>query len=550
MVTTNASQSVQEGATFGNDTTVADSPIAVSSVPLPDLVVSSITPPPNGVFSGTSLPISFVITNRGTAPTSVPVWHDWVILSQDPTLAQTYQGQLNGTGPGGDQTLNNQPVIVGFVNPSYLGVGHSYQQTVDVTLPITAQGTWYVYVVPDGTGLHHPFAMPEISRTDKLAMSAGFSVTLSPPPDLDVASVVAPAENFSGQPINLGWTVTNIGPGPTAASSWTDAVYMSPDDVLDSNATELGTFTHQGVLTSGSSYTQSQTVNLPVGISGSFYFLVQTDVDGQVFEDGATANNVASTPTAETVNLTPPPDLEAGSITVPDSAVAGHVLTFSYTTTNAGAGATPNTSWGDSFYLSPTPTYNPATAISLGSQTHYGVLAAGSSDTNTVSTTIPNGLTGAYYVLVDTDSGNVVFELDKSNNWGSSTSTIAITTAPPDLVVSSASAPAVALAGSAILVDWTISNQGASDTAVSAWQDNVYVDASSHARQQRHPAGLVHAHRPSQCRRLLFAVATGDTTDQSARVLQPVRGRRRVRYCSRERHKQQRLESPADLDQV
>ena len=48
--------------------------------------------------------------------------------------------------------LNNQPVIEGFDNPSYLGVGQSYEQNVDVTLPITAQGTWYVYVVPDGTG--------------------------------------------------------------------------------------------------------------------------------------------------------------------------------------------------------------------------------------------------------------------------------------------------------------------------------------------------------------------------------------------------------------
>ena len=39
-------------------------------------------------------------------------------------------------------------------NPSYLGVDQSYQQTVNVPLPINAEGTWYVYVVPDGTGHH------------------------------------------------------------------------------------------------------------------------------------------------------------------------------------------------------------------------------------------------------------------------------------------------------------------------------------------------------------------------------------------------------------
>ena len=436
------------------------------------------TPPPNGVFSGTSVPLSFVIKNQGTAPTSVPVWHDWVILSQDPTLGQTYQGQLNGTGPGGDQTLNNQPIVEGFVNPSYLGVGQSYEQDVDVTLPISAQGTWYVYVVPDGTGAHHPFAMPEISRTDKLALSSGFTVALSPPPDLAVTSVQAPAQDFSGQPMNLSWTVSNIGTGPTAAGTWTDAVYMSPNPVLDSSAVELGTFTHQGVLAAGGDYTESQTVNLPVGLSGSFYFLVQTDVDGQVFEDGATANNVAPTSSAETINLTPPPDLEPGSIAAPATALAGHDLTFSYTTTNAGAGATPNDTWNDSFYLSPTPTYDSTTAISLGDQTHDGVLLAGSSYTSTVTATLPTSLTGAYYVLVNTDSGNVVFELDKTNNWDASTGTIQVSMAPPDLVVASASGPAVALAGSAILLNWTVANQGGSDTAVTSWRDDVYADTS------------------------------------------------------------------------
>ena len=47
------------------------------------------------------------------------------------------------------------------------------------------QGVWYVYVVPDGLGYGYPFAMAEVSRTDKLSLSAGFSVTLRPPPVLD-----------------------------------------------------------------------------------------------------------------------------------------------------------------------------------------------------------------------------------------------------------------------------------------------------------------------------------------------------------------------------
>jgi len=89
----------------------------------PDLVVTSITPPPNGVYSGQSVPITYTVENIGEAPTNVPVWQDAVILSQDPTL--TYAGGLNPTGPGSDQLLNNQPVVDYFNNPSYLGVGQS-----------------------------------------------------------------------------------------------------------------------------------------------------------------------------------------------------------------------------------------------------------------------------------------------------------------------------------------------------------------------------------------------------------------------------------------
>ncbi len=475
-VTTNATQTVAEGSGFSNNTTVAASSISIAAVPLPDLVVTSITPPANGVFSGNTVPVSFVVKNQGFAPTSAPVWQDWVILSQDPNLAQTYQGQLNAAGPGGDQALNSQPVILGFNNPSYLGVGQSYQQNVNIPLPIGAQGAWYVYVVPDGTGAQHPFAMPEASRTDKLAISSAFSITLTPPPDLAVTAVQAPAQDFSGQPMTLNWTVSNIGTGSTVANTWTDAVYMSPDATLDSSATLLGTFAHQGALASGGTYTNSQQVNLPVGVSGSFYFLVKTDLNGQVFENGATANNVASTSTAETVNFTPPPDLEVSSISSPATALAGHGLTFSYTVKNGGAGATPNYTWNDALYLSPTATFQAGTAISLGQQNHQGSLAAGASYTNTVTTTLPNGLNGAYYLFVDTDSANAVFELSNAAKLSGPSGAIQVSQAPADLVVSTASAPATALPGSAILVNWTVANQSTGDTAVSSWQDSVYVD--------------------------------------------------------------------------
>jgi hypothetical protein len=474
-VTTNADRSVGEGTNFANDTTVASNSINIQMVPLPDLVVTAITPPANGVFSGNSVPVSFTVKNQGPAPTSTPVWQDWVILSQDATLGQSYQGQLNPTGPGGDQLLNNQSVILGFNNPSYLAPGDSYLQNVTVPLPIDAQGLWYVYVVPDGTGAHHPFAMPEVSRTDKLAISAAFSVKMTPPPDLAVSGVQAPAQDFSGQPMKLKWTVTNGGTGATDTDAWTDAVYMSAGSTLDASATLLGKFPHQGTLQPGDRYTSNPTVTLPIGVSGSFYFIVQTDIKGQVFENGATANDTASTPAAVTVNLTPPPDLTVTSVTTPATAIAGHSFTFAYKVTDAGAGATPNYNWNDALFLSPTPTFDAHTAISLGQQTHQGSLAAGANYTNTATVSLPNGLTGPYYVFVDTDSASAVFELDKTNNLGGSATAMEVSAALPDLIAFGLTAPAEALPGTALLVQWTVANQSTGDTVVGFWEDNVYI---------------------------------------------------------------------------
>src|SRR5262249_48748948 len=148
---------------------------------------------------------------------------------------------------------------------------------------------------------------------------------------------------------------------------WTDEVFMSSDPTLDSKAISLGTFTHYGPLQPNAGYTSSQQVTLPVGVSGTFYFIVQTDVNGQVFKSGSTSHEVSDTPSAITVNLTPPPALQTTITSVPSKALASHALAFTYQVSDIGAGATaktnPNSTWEDSFYLSPTPAFDATTAI-------------------------------------------------------------------------------------------------------------------------------------------------------------------------------------------
>ncbi len=475
VVQTDADQGANEGIHNDNDTSVSPTPINVTQQPLPDLVVTQITPPNNGVLSGTSIPVSFVVANQGTAPTTAAVWQDWVILSQDPNLAQTY---YPNAALGFDQILNNQPVILGFQNPSFLDVGRSYTQTVNIPLPINAQGTWYIYVVPDGTGSHHAFTMDELSRADKLKISAGFTVALSPTPALVVNPVIVPPVDFSGQPTHVTWTVTNTGTGATAVSSWTDAVYMSTKNTLDDTATLLGSFNHEGALAPGGVYAQSQTVTLPVGVSGLYYFFVKTDSTGRVFQNGDTDGNVGVTVAAATINLTPPPDLRVAIPSTPAAVLAGHPLTINYQVTNAGAGSASNLSWTDSYYLSPTPGYDPGTAITLGHATHNGSLAAGAGYANSVVETVPNGVNGNFYLVVVADSDNLIFEIDPAGKTGVSTGLIQVSSKPADLAVT-ANGPASGSAGGSVLLSWKVTNQGTGDTVATTWYDYVYAESAT-----------------------------------------------------------------------
>ncbi len=105
-------------------------------------------------------------------------------------------------------------------------------------------------------------------------------------------------------------------------------------------------------------------------------------------------------------------------------------------------------------------------------------MADGAAYDRTVTFTVPNGLQGAFYILVHTDSSNVVFEADNANNVGSRATPITIVSRPADLTVAG-SAPATGEAGKSVLVDYTVTNIGTGDTIVNSWTDSVFVSSDA-----------------------------------------------------------------------
>ena len=87
-------------------------------------------------------------------------------------------------------------------------------------------------------------------------------------PDLAVTRVSYNGPAFSGDPIQVSWTVANVGNDATWSGTkrWFDYVYLSPDPVFDfGRASSPGKVVHAAdqPLASGESYTANVTLNLP-----------------------------------------------------------------------------------------------------------------------------------------------------------------------------------------------------------------------------------------------------------------------------------------------
>ena len=139
---------VNEGPNFTNNTTVSG-PITLSQQPLPDLMVTNIVTPTSGVFSGSTVPITFTVTNHGTAPTTVPTWNDYVFMSQDNAI--TPSSTVESRTPTRHQQRDGaeQPFDPSCVNaePDLSRRGPKLHDDGQLHDSGTLQGTWYTYVV-------------------------------------------------------------------------------------------------------------------------------------------------------------------------------------------------------------------------------------------------------------------------------------------------------------------------------------------------------------------------------------------------------------------
>ena len=411
---------------------------------LPDLAVVSISVPLMP-FSGQEVEIGWEVVNQGVNNTGGVQWFDAVYLSFD-------------------QLLDAQDTYLGAAyNNIALNPGEGYSQTADFTLPDGLEGDYYLIVVADDLGF-----VEELDETNNDFYGL-IDISLTPPPDLQVTSLIAPGNAFSGQSIDISWTVGNEGTGSTVAPFWRDRLMLSPEsDNIPFNAFFLGTFDHIGVLDPGESYSETRTVNLPQGISGTYYLFVETDRNDHVFEFANEGNNLRSD--SIVIFLTPPPDLVVSSLEAP--ATGGNLanVLVQWTVLNQGA-STTTAPWYDRIFLSDSPELDPDEAVVLKSVFQNQILEPGESFSDQESVTLPGDLAGAYYLHLLTDAFDYLFEYVNEDNNASS---VPIQLVPADLAVANVSVPGMGNSGESFAVEWVVENVGLGPLSNIARQDRLY----------------------------------------------------------------------------
>ncbi len=424
----------------------------------PDLQPTNLQASPiTGLQSGGQLTVQWNDTNSGTGPAAT-AWTDAVVVTNTTT--------------GATLATVNVPYDPTFAGNGSLGSGQSLAQTATVMLPQGNAGAGNLLVTVTVNATNSLF---EDNAAHNAQSNNTASITtvsgLAPYPDLATSGVTfSPASPIVGDPaqVTVGWTVTNTGTGPTSFGSWVDNIIYSTND-NPADGTVLESFTHTGDLAVGQSYTQSQTFLLPPAFSGQYHLFVESDATDLVFENGSRANNYAEAGSLFDVTPTSYADLIVSSVTAPATAASGLPMTVAWSVANQGIGTTNSSQWTDDLSLATDPQGQDIVA-DLGSFVHTGPLSPGGSYMRSGDVTLPNGISGTYYVVVHS-SGPYEFIYTNNNTAVSGPITVALTPAP-NLTVTSIQTPATAPSGSSIDVTWTVQNLGPGD-ADGAWPDVV-----------------------------------------------------------------------------
>ena len=346
-------------------------------------------------------------------------------------------------------------------------------------------------------------------------------------PELHVTSI-SHSDLRGGETATISWIVRNDGTAPTPNGAvWYDRVWLSVENRVaagDNNPIFLGEFPNVSALAPGEYYTQTQSIDIPISLSGSYFLFVITDAYDayQIYWDsivpipydppayigansshcsGADCGNYAGNIILELseingfpyyhdnffyelVNIAIPalPDLKVTTVfPISRNFFSGTPVDLSYTVTNDGNYDTRVSNWQDVIFVSNHDEFD-ANARVLKTIPHNGLLLPDSSYSTTTTVTVPSEMYGTAYFYVYTDYYDQVYEhVGRYNNVSRSDSVNIILSPPADLVPRNILADQTVSTGATFNFSYEVHNQGAGEPNHSSWRDRCYLSADSNS---------------------------------------------------------------------
>ncbi len=457
-VVTDFNNTVFENASESNNIGISDT-INVVLTPPPDLFALDLQYP-DTVSNNQTVALYYSSVNQGGSTITNTSWYDQVYLSPSPVYNTNF---LTSMG-----TVTNYGPFAPF---------DTLAKSKSITIPVNATGPYYYYVYLDKGQYVFEYTL----KSNNIVRSPGTFVILNP--DLRVADISYPDSAIAGQQVSVQWNLINDGPGDILNRSWFTKVYLSTSSEFDEQTATYVQVKYQNinVLQAGDTLVQNASFTIPDGISGPRYVHIFADATSQIFENGEEADNVGTSLTPIEIALPPYPDLTSREIAVPDTVVAGQLLSLMYASANIGSvNATAATT--DSFYLSFSPVWDPISNKVLGRRADIPALAAHDSILFDLMLGISTAQTSnVYYVYIKSDATSKVFEGSGESNNIQRSDPFFVKPAPPvDLHVDTLTGPLDTLySGTPAAFSWTVRNESLSQAAASGWYDALYLSVDS-----------------------------------------------------------------------
>ncbi len=475
-----------------NNSTTSSAPMLINLTPPPDLQVTNISVLGNTtVFSGTTLDLSYTVSNNGTGGTVATFWRDRIYLSLD-TIVNAGDYNLS--------TINRSAELLENEN---------YSTTKTVTIPNHIFGTYYLLVRTDLNNHVYEY----LYENNNVNQSVPLTVTLFPPPDLVPTNMIGPVSANNKEVVTVNWQVENQG-ASAATTNWLDRVYLSKNPTLIPGEYVEVAYKYQSTdLNISENYSVSRSLIIPPDIGGIYYFILVTDQSNKVAEYAGESNNMLASSPIQIHT----PDLTPISFQSPATIVAGQSINLDWSVQNIGVGKLNNTNWEDRLYLSTSPVFDQATAIPATTKNQMSALESGDSLSTQHSFTIPPNLSGSYYWTLWINQDQGVYEhADTLNNIYTDPQPINIQSLDPvDLEIIQLNTPASTLAGISIPIDFTIKNNSSTNIQNSIWVDRIYLSA---APFWMHPDSAILLKNLGQNRTLL----SSDTYSEQTSVVLPM----------------------------